>query len=648
MTDEGKKSKKPNKADEVPVVSGESHDDPDLETLKESARVFALENAVFFKGKAQIGPVMSRIMIDYPGARKKAKEVKAMVENILSSVNQLSLDEQKKELEELAPERLKKEKKGKDWGLPPLPNAETGKVVMRFPPEPNGYLHIGHAKAACISHEYSLMYEGTLHLRYDDSNPEKESAEFYKAQKEDLEWLGIKWSECYSVSEELPKIYEFARQLIRQGDAYTCSCDSATVKKLRAAGEPCVHREQPPEVHLANFENMATMPPKSMVLRLKADLKSPNTAFRDPTLMRIIDHPHPVQGTKYKLWPNYDFYAPIMDSTHGITHPFRSKEYEIRDQSYFYIIEKLGIRRPNLSEFARLSIEGMPVSKRLIKPLIDEGKVEGYDDIRLPTLRGLRRRGIQAEAIRAFVLSQGISRKESTVTFDQVEAFNRKLLDPKVKRLHFVYDPVKVEIEAVPQTPIRIKYHPSAEIGEREIVLKQNTDGKTSVYIAGDDASNLKQGSIFRLKDAFNVEVVSIKKDKNALVIYGKYKGTEIELSSEKIQWVPADNAVEVIVKKPDFLFIKKGIARESGSKEDGLLQKKQETYDKGEDSEELDEGEETEELVFNPDSLKVIKGLAEPAVKDLKVDEVVQFVRFGFCRLDAITPQIVFCFTHK
>ena len=188
---------------------------------------------------------------------------------------------------------------------------------------------------------------------------------------------------------------------------------------------------------------------KGAILRLCGDISSANTAMRDPTLFRVIDKEHPLQGDKYRVWPTYDFAGAVEDSISSVTHPFRTKEYELRDPVYFRILSLLNLRKPHLMEFARLSIVGMPVSKRKIKPLIENGLVTGYDDVRLPTLRGLQKRGIVPEAIKQFVFSQGISKVESNVTFGLVEAMNRKILDPKTKRYFFIPNPVKLVVKNV-------------------------------------------------------------------------------------------------------------------------------------------------------------------------------------------------------
>jgi glutamyl-tRNA synthetase len=323
-----------------------------------------------------------------------------------------------------------------------------------------------------------------------------------------------------------------------------------------------------------------------------------NTAMRDPTLFRVIDKPHPLQGDKYRVWPTYDFAGAVEDSLSRVTHPFRTKEYELRDECYFKLLEFLNLRKPNLMEFSRLSIQGMPVSKRKIKPLVEQGKVSGYDDVRLPTLRGLKRRGITPKAIKQFVFSQGISKAESTVDFSLLEADNRKILDPIVKRYFFVDTPVKLVVKNAPKLEKSIRLHPTDEkLGSR--IIKTNS----KFFVPKADMEKIGIGSIFRLKDLFNVKIV--EKNKR---IYGEYAGKELIADSTKIQWT-TDNFIKMNIVIPRLL------------------------YKNGK---------------FNPNSLSKLEGFTEEAVTKLKSDEIVQFERFGFVRIEKQNNKIIGFFAHK
>lgn len=346
------------------------------------------------------------------------------------------------------------------------------------------------------------------------------------------------------------------------------------------------------------WKEMISSSVEDVVLRLKGDMKCKNTAMRDPTLFRVIEKEHPLQGTKYRVWPTYDFAGAVEDSISGVTHPFRTKEYELRDECYFKLLDLLGLRKPTLMEFARLSIRGMPVSKRKIKPLIDKGLVSGFDDIRLPTLRGLKKRGIGPEAIKQFVFSQGISKVESIVDFSIIESINRKIIDPSAKRYFFVKDPVRVVVEGAVGMEKLIDLHPNDKSLGSRLVKTGNT-----FYIPKSDSDKLNIGNIFRLKDLYNVKV----KSRNGEIV-GEYAGKELIQNSLKIQWT-TDNFVKMGIQVPHLLFEK----------------------DK-----------------FNPKSLEIVEGYAEKAVLQLKTDEIVQFERFGFVKIEQSGDKISGYFVHK
>ena len=539
------------------------------------AKKYALANAIKFNGKASLKSVIGKVMAEVKG---DAREIIKIVKEVVEEINKLSLEEQIEEAKKLGVE-LERKKEKKKIKLPPLPHAVKGEVVTRFPPEPNGYLHIGHAKAAIIDYEYARMYDGTFILRFDDTNPVNERKEFYDAQKQDLKWLGIEWDKEYRTSDNLPKHYELAREMIEKGCAYICTCKEEEIRKNRKLGRECACRnrkEQP-------FDEFFKMKEGEAVIRLKGDMKSPNTAMRDPILFRIIDHPHPIHGKRYRVWPTYDFYGAIEDSLSGVTHPFRTKEYELRDEVYFYILDCLELRKPHLMEFSRLSIKGMPVSKRKLKPLVEKKMVWGWDDPRLPTLRGLARRGIIPEAIKEFVLSQGISKSESIVVFENLTAINRKILDGRAKRLFFVPHPFKVIVENAPEKVVWLKYHPSVEMGKRKIKT-----GST-FFIPREDAEKFKEGDEFRLKDLYNVRI----KEKNDAII-GEFAGNKLK-DIPKIQWVSEEfYQISVIVPKLPFK-----------------------------------NGE------FDENSIEIVEGYVEKNIDEIKHGEIVQFERFGFVRIE-------------
>ncbi len=556
--------------------------------IKSLVRKLALKNALEHDGKARSDTVVAKIMGQRPELRKEAKSLISEISVIVNDVNKLSTNDQKAELEGSAPELLVQEKKEEKGALPLLPNAIMGAVVTRFPPEPNGYPHIGHAKAVVIDEEYAKMYNGKLILRFDDTNPLKEKLEYYDAIREGIEWLGVKPQRVKNTSDDMELLYDYAKKMIEIDGAYVCTCAMDTIKENRKNGMVCGCRSSDRTHNLERWEKMFNeYKPNQAVVRYRGDMKSENTVMRDPTLFRIIDGEHSLKGNKYRVWPTYDFAASIEDSADGVTHAMRTKEYELRNELYYAIIDRLQIRKPLMLEFSRLEFDGMPVSKRKIRPLIDQGLVKSWDDPRMPTLAALRRRGLLPEAIREFVLTLGFTKADTKPSFDVLESINRRMIDPLSIRLFFVSEPVILHVSNAPKTLVKIKNHPDKDMGIREI------SANDTFYISGSDAAKLKQGSEVRLIDLYNVKIDHAE-DK---IISGSFSGEELKENVPKVQWVSKNDAVQMSVMVPKALFI----------------------------------GEE-----YNQNSLEIIKGHVESYASKLKLGERVQFVRFGFCRIDS------------
>jgi len=572
----------------------------DAETEK-FIKVNALKNAVEHGGKSQPDVVVSRLAGSRPDLRSQLKSLIPEIKAIVQQINAMTLSEQKRLLDELAPgESVPKKPAGEQQSmqLPPLEGAVHGKVVTRFPPEPNGYPHIGHAKAAIIDEEYARMYDGKLILRFDDTNPLKEKLEYYHAIAEGLEWLGIKPDLVKNTSDDIELLHDFGRKLIEVGGAYVCTCSQDRIHDLRGKGLPCECR-QDPEMAIERMPKMfgGSYGPNDAIVRFKGDMADQNTAMRDPTLFRIIEGEHPLLGSKVRVWPTYDFAAPIEDSLDGVTHAMRTKEYELRNPLYYAILERLQLRKPIMIEFSRLEFEGMPVSKRKIKPLIDNGIVESWDDPRLPTLAGLKRRGFVPDAIRKFVLSLGFTLAETKPPFEALEAFNRKIVDPVSPRLFFVRDPVELFVKGAKEAEVVLKNHPTdARLGTRKVRVGDR------FYIANEDATRLKVGDEIRLIELYNVKITGITKN----LITAEIGSDEIRQSMPKIQWIAKNDIVEYKVLIPKALYA----------------------------------GEE-----YNTNSLEIARGFAESFVSGLRSDARVQFVRFGFCRIDDSQTAIM---THR
>lgn len=536
-------------------------------------------------GKADPKAVVGKVIGEWPEAREDLPRTMQLITAAVETAAKLSKEQLDKELSAFVFEQRKEKARHIE-----LQGAQQGNVVTRFAPEPNAYMHIGHAKSAFLSYEGAHGYGGKCLLRFDDTNPEKESAEFVEAIREGLEWLGIEFDGEGYASDKMPIYYSYAEQLIEQGDAYVCKCQKEEMSANRSRKKGCECRNRPKSENKELWLEMVAkkMDEGAATLRLKGDLHSQNTVMRDPTLARILLAPHYRHGTKYAVWPTYDFQCAIADSVEGVTHVLRSKEYELRDELFYTILDRLRMRTPRVYDFSRLEIKGTVLSKRLIKPLIDQKKVSGWDDPRLPTLFGLRRRGILPQAIKEFVLSFGLSKVESEPSWEALLVENKKILDPIAERYFFVKDPVKLVVAKPTNEVASVPKHPSVKMGDREIATGSD------FWIAKTDADALKDGETFRLKGLYNVKITA----KEDGLVCGEFANKALIQGSKKIQWVPAIDKwfvpCEIIV--PGDLIVNEK---------------------------------------FNPNSLETDKGYCEKACTYLEEGIVIQFERYGFVRLD-------------
>ena len=570
-------------------------------SIERAIKLVTLRNAIEYDGKARLEAVISKTMASRPELRGNIKTIIPEVRRLLNQINSLAINEQKALLQEMSPTADIQKHAEKISGLPPLYGAEIGNVVTRFPPEPNGYPHIGHAKAAIIDDEYARMYNGKLILRFDDTNPLTEKTEYYEAIKEGIYWLGIKPDLVKNASDDIFLLQDYGRKLVTSRGAYVCRCNQKTIQEFRSQGLECACRLDNSSYDEALTEMFAgAFEPNEATIRFRGDMNSPNTAMRDPTLFRIIDGNHPILGTSVRVYPTYDFAAPVEDSLDGVTHAMRTKEYELRNELYNAILERLHLRRPVVSEFSRLEFEGLPVSKRKIKPLIENKSLNGWDDPRLPTLVALKRRGFLPEAIRKYVLSLGWTLSESKPPFESLEAFNRKIIDDFSMRLFFVREPVELKLINANPVNVSLKNHPSSNLGSRSVQVKD------TVYIARADAGKLSEGSIIRLMELYNIKITRLDLVNDKSRVYADVIGTGLSHDIQKIQWVAYNDKMPYRIIIPKKLF----------SNEE-----------------------------FDRNSLEIASGYAESFVSTLPVHSNIQFVRYGFCRLDGDQQAI---FTHR
>ncbi|HFK5570815.1 TPA: glutamine--tRNA ligase/YqeY domain fusion protein [Elizabethkingia meningoseptica] len=508
------------------------------------------------------------------------------------------------------------------------------KIRFRFPPEPNGYLHIGHTKAICINFGLGEKYNAPVNLRFDDTNPEKEEQEFVDSIKKDVEWLGFKWDKELYASDYFQQLYDWAVQLIKEGKAYVDEQPSEVITEQRKnPAEPGVespYRNRPVQESLDLFEKMKNgeFESGSMSLRAKIDMVSPNMNMRDPVMYRILNKPHHRTGTTWKIYPMYDWAHGESDYLEQVSHSLCSLEFENHRPLYNWYLEQVRDENkvaPKQREFARMNVTYMITSKRKLQKLIAENVVTGWDDPRMPTVSGLRRKGYTAEAIRNFIERIGVAKRENLIDIQLLEFFVREDLNKKAKRVMAVVDPVKLVIENYPEGQeewVETENNPEDEnAGTREIPFSRE------LYIEREDfkeeANNkffrLKLGGEVRLKSAYIIKAERVEKDENGEIttIYATYdnksksgSGTEESLRKVKgtLHWVSAPHAIPVEARMYERLFT---VEQPDAEKDADFLQ------------------------YINPESLKTAHGFAEPSLKDVEIGAPLQFQRIGYFTKD-------------
>lgn len=515
-----------------------------------------------------------------------------------------------------------------------LKSGRYDRVHTRFPPEPNGYLHIGHAKAICLDFGIAAQFGGKCNLRFDDTNPVKEDVEYVESIKEDIRWLGFDWEDReYYASDYFDKLYEFAVQLIKKGKAYVDDQSAEEVRKNRGTlTEPGVespYRNRSVEENLDLFERMRAgeFPDGSRVLRAKIDMASGNINMRDPVMYRIIHEPeHHRTGKKWCIYPMYDFAHGQSDSIEGITHSLCTTEYEDHRPLYEWFIRELGIYAPRQIEFARLNLSHTVLSKRLLLRLVKEGHVRGWDDPRMPTLSGLRRRGYTPEAIRSFCDQIGVSKVESMVDIALLEHHLREDLNRRAPRVMGVLRPLRVVIENYPEGQVEefdaINNPEDPAAGTRKIPFSR------VLYIERDDFLEnppskfyrLAPGREVRLRYAYFIKCVGVVKDEKT--------GEIIELRCTYDPETRGGNA-------PDGRKVKATIHWLSAAHAVGAEVRLYDRLFTTEDPTDVPEGEDF--LVnLNPNSMEVLTGaFVEPSLANAAPGYICQFERLGYFCVD-------------
>ncbi|CEP09578.1 hypothetical protein [Parasitella parasitica] len=491
-----------------------------------------------------------------------------------------------------------------------LTEAEMGKVCTRFPPEPSGYLHIGHAKAALMNQYFADTYKGKLIIRFDDTNPSKEKTEFEESIKEDLALIGVPSDIVSHTSDFFGQMYELAIKMIKDGKAYCDDTEQAVMREQRTARIPSKCRDISVEENLRRFEEMSKGTEEGLknCLRAKIDYASPNGTMRDPVIYRCNLTPHHYTGDKWKVYPTYDFACPIVDSIEGVSHALRTNEYRDRNVQYDWMIEALGLRKVTIWDFSRMNFVYTLLSKRKLQWFVDQGLVSGWDDPRFPTVRGIRRRGLTIEALKQYILMQGASQNTLLLEWDKLWALNRKIIDPIAPRYVAVLKEGVVVCNVagataeVKELPLHKK---NADLGNKK------THFGPQIYLDQEDAKTLEEGEEVTLMDWGNVFVRKIVKDAQ-----GEVTSIDLELhldgdfkkTKKKLTWLTKDqDATDILLLDYDYLITKKKV----------------------------EDGDEVKDLVTPVSEFK-FPAIADGNTKSLKKGDIIQFERKGYFILDA------------
>ncbi|WP_129116415.1 glutamate--tRNA ligase [Halegenticoccus tardaugens] len=551
--------------------------------VRTEAEKHALFNAVKYESDADVGAVMGPLMGENPDFRPHGGEVPGVVGGVVSEVNDLSHEERRDRLADLAPGLLEEleaeEEEGDERALPDLPNAEAyDEIRMRAAPNPNGPWHLGHGRMPAVIGTYKELYDGWMLCRFDDTDPETKRPDLdaYGAILDDIEYLGFEPDEVIRASDRLETYYDHARELIGMGGAYTCSCSAEAFSELKNAGEPCPHREKDAETTLREFEAMVDgeYAAGEMVLRVKTDIEHKNPALRDWVAFRIIDTPHPrEEAEEYRCWPMLDFQSGIDDHLTGISHIIRGIDLQDSAKRQRFVYDYFGWEYPEVLHWGKIQVDEYDVklSTSTIARLIEEGELDGWDDPRAPTLASVRRRGIRGPAVTESMVDLGLSTSDVDLAMSSVYANNRDRVDDDANRYFLVRDGVELPVVGGPDAGEPPLHPDHEERGRRRI------PAPGAVRVEAEDLPpNGKRvwlkgyGCVRHTRDAF------------------EYTGDDIDAVREGgvdvIHWVPAEGAIPVTMRTPD--------------------------------------GD--------------VTGRAEPDFADAEIDDVVQFERVGFARVDA------------
>ncbi|GMT26999.1 hypothetical protein PFISCL1PPCAC_18296, partial [Pristionchus fissidentatus] len=506
-------------------------------------------------------------------------------------------------------------KKSKDEGkFVDLPGAEMGKVIVRFPPEASGYLHIGHAKAALLNQYYQQTFKGQLIMRFDDTNPAKENAHFEEVIKEDLKMLEIIPDRWTHSSDYFDMMLGMCEQLLKEGKAFVDDTDTETMRKEREERKDSKYRDTPPAANLSLWEEMKKGSERGQqcCVRIKIDMKSNNGTLRDPTIYRCKPEEHVRTGMKYKVYPTYDFACPIVDSVEGVTHTLRTTEYHDRDDQYFFIADALGIRKPHIWEYARLNMTNTVMSKRKLTWFVEEGIVDGWDDPRFPTVRGVMRRGMTVEGLKQFIVAQGGSRSIVMMEWDKIWAFNKKVVDPIAPRY------TALDSSSAPLVPVLIADLKAEENAKVNLHPKDAAIGEKTIFrgpklmVEQVDAKEMKAGDVVTFVNWGNLKIAKVDTSKDGIVtaVHANLDLQNTDFKKTlKVTWlgdVSQPKTIPVTTVTYDHIISKAVIGKDEDWKQ-----------------------------YINNDSISYCKMVGEPAIAAVKKGDIIQLQRKGFYIVD-------------
>ncbi|MFB6283294.1 MAG: glutamate--tRNA ligase [Halobacteria archaeon] len=520
-----------------------------MSEVRELIERYALQNAVKYESDAEVGAVMGKLMGEHPDLRERGDEISGTAPEVVSEVNSLDHEERLARLEEIAPELIEElredDEEEEDGGLPELPGAEElDDVVMRFAPNPNGPPTLGSARGMVINDEYVKEYDGELVLRFDDTDPVNKPPveEAYDWYLEDAEWLGIdvEDGELYRASDRLETYYDYAEELIELEGAYVCTCSQDEFQEVKKEGEPCPHRGSSVDDNLRKWSEMleGDYDVGEAVLRVRTDIEHKNPALRDWVAFRVVDtetHPHARVGSRYVVWPMLDFQSGIDDHLLDVTHIIRGKDLSDSEDRQGFVYDYFGWEYPEVVHWGRISIEEYgTLSTSSLAEAIEEGRYDGWDDPRVPSVRAMRRRGIQPEALRSTYVDLGVSKSDIDFSMDHVYAENRKILDEAANRYFFVRSPVSAKLSGIEENIVAdVPLHPEEDRGVRTLEV----DGE--VVLEEDDIPDV--GDLVRLKGFCNVRLNSTEP------LEFEYVGNDLEPvregDADVVHWLPDDES---------------------------------------------------------------------------------------------------------